>query len=153
MKKILSRQILNYGNQVSLRGYLSTEEFMKTLSKTVKQSTLAGFAAYAALTILGDFENWYIGPYKMEVATLVALALGYLRARTIGLKYLDEGDEAKKPDEAFLPSSISGLALRLDATDASTLTPDGSNNVSEWRDKSGNARHATVKNPSDRATE
>ena len=46
-------------------------------------------------------------------------------------------------DEAFLPSSISGLALWLDAADASTFTLDGSNNVSEWRDKSGNARHAT----------
>jgi hypothetical protein len=39
--------------------------------------------------------------------------------------------------------SFSGLALWLDAADASTITLDGSNNVSEWRDKSGNARHAT----------
>jgi hypothetical protein len=39
--------------------------------------------------------------------------------------------------------NFSGLALWLDAADASTITLDGSNNVSEWRDKSGNARHAT----------
>jgi hypothetical protein len=33
--------------------------------------------------------------------------------------------------------------LWLDAADASTITLDGSNNVSEWRDKSGNSRHVT----------
>jgi hypothetical protein len=41
----------------------------------------------------------------------------------------------------FDPSRIPGLALWLDAADASTVTLDGSNNVSEWRDKSGNSRH------------
>lgn len=96
MKDFLSRMNMNYGNQVSIKGYLNAEEFMKTLAKTVRQSTLAGFAAYAALTILGDFENWYLGPYKAEAATLIALILGYVRARSIGLKYLDEGE---KPDD------------------------------------------------------
>jgi hypothetical protein len=42
----------------------------------------------------------------------------------------------------FSPASIPDLALWLDASDASTLTLDGSNNVEQWRDKSGNARHA-----------
>jgi hypothetical protein len=94
MKQILSRLNVNYGNQVSIKGYLNTEEFMKTLSKTVKQSTLAGFIAYAAMTIMGDFENWYLGPYKAEAATLIALILGYVRARAIGLKYLEEGEKS-----------------------------------------------------------
>ena len=97
MKDFLSRLNVNYGNQVSIKGYLNTEEFMRTLSKTVKQSTFAGFAVYAALTIFGEFEAWYIGPYKAEAATLIALILGYVRARAIGLKYLDEGE---KPDES-----------------------------------------------------
>lgn len=44
---------------------------------------------------------------------------------------------------AFSPASIPNLALWLDAADASTITLDGSNNVSEWRDKSGNARHVS----------
>jgi hypothetical protein len=42
----------------------------------------------------------------------------------------------------FKPNSISGLALWFDADDASTITLNGST-VSEWRDKSGNNRHAT----------
>jgi hypothetical protein len=40
----------------------------------------------------------------------------------------------------FNPKSISGLKLWLDATDATTITLNGSS-VSEWRDKSGNAFH------------
>lgn len=40
----------------------------------------------------------------------------------------------------FNPRSIAGLGLWLDAADSSTLTLNG-NTVSEWRDKSGNARH------------
>ena len=43
----------------------------------------------------------------------------------------------------FSPADISGLALWLDADDAGTLTAVGGA-VSEWRDKSGNARHFTA---------
>lgn len=41
-----------------------------------------------------------------------------------------------------VPQTIPGLALWLDASDAGSITLDGSNNVSRWRDKSGNGRHA-----------
>lgn len=40
----------------------------------------------------------------------------------------------------FNPKSIANLGLWLDATDTSSLTFNG-NNVSEWRDLSGNGRH------------
>ncbi len=43
----------------------------------------------------------------------------------------------------FSPSDIAGLELWLDASDASTITVDGSNNVSQWNDKSGNSKNAT----------
>ena len=42
----------------------------------------------------------------------------------------------------FTPKTLAGLALWFDADDASTITLN-SGNVSEWRDKSGNNRHAT----------
>lgn len=52
----------------------------------------------------------------------------------------------------FSPSSIAGLVLWLDVSDASTVTIDGSNNYSQIRDKSGNAFHANqvaaLRNPS-----
>ncbi len=43
----------------------------------------------------------------------------------------------------FTPAVLSGLALWLDGGDAASVTLDGSNNVSQWSDKSGNARHVT----------
>ncbi len=43
----------------------------------------------------------------------------------------------------FQPTDITGCSLWLDAADPSTLTLSGSN-VTQWNDKSGNARNATV---------
>lgn len=42
----------------------------------------------------------------------------------------------------FSPKNISGLATWLDADDSTTVTLNGTT-VSEWRDKSGNGRHAS----------
>jgi hypothetical protein len=42
------------------------------------------------------------------------------------------------------PSTISGLQVWFDANDTSTLSFDGSNVISEWRDRSGNSRDATL---------
>lgn len=47
---------------------------------------------------------------------------------------------------SFSPTDISGLVAWWDASDVSTITLDGSNNVSEWRDKSGNSRHMAQSN-------
>ncbi len=46
----------------------------------------------------------------------------------------------------FTPSALSGLALWFDASDASSITLDGSNNVSQWADKSGNGRNLSQSN-------
>jgi len=43
----------------------------------------------------------------------------------------------------FLPTDISGLAAWYDASDASTITDAGAGAVSQWTDKSGNARTLT----------
>jgi hypothetical protein len=51
---------------------------------------------------------------------------------------------------AFSPDMIAGLALWLDAADASTITVDNTTNVSEWREKSSNGRHLSQSTPSSR---
>lgn len=43
----------------------------------------------------------------------------------------------------FSPSDLSGLTMWFDANDLSTITKDGSGNISQWNDKSANASHAT----------
>lgn len=42
----------------------------------------------------------------------------------------------------FVPTSLSGCILWLDANDLSTITKDGSNLVSQWNDKSGVGNNA-----------
>ena len=54
-------------------------------------------------------------------------------------KIIDEISVAASP--LWTPQALT-LALWLDAKDASTITVDLDNTVSEWRDKSGNNRHA-----------
>ena len=44
--------------------------------------------------------------------------------------------------DSFNPKTIPNLTLWLDATDTSTITLNAGN-VSQWRDKSGNGRHAS----------
>jgi hypothetical protein len=41
----------------------------------------------------------------------------------------------------FKPTDLDNLLLWLDGNDSSTITVDGSDGVSEWRDKSGNNKH------------
>lgn len=51
----------------------------------------------------------------------------------------------------FSPRQIPDLGLWLDASDASTFTLNGST-VSEWRDKSGNGKHAAQATAADQPT-
>lgn len=55
------------------------------------------------------------------------------------------------PAPAFSPASITGLALWLDASDATTIT-ETSGQVSTWQDKSGNDYHATQQTANNRPT-
>ncbi len=45
--------------------------------------------------------------------------------------------------QAWTPAAVSGMTLWLDSTDATTITKDGSNKVSLWKDKSGSGNNAT----------
>jgi hypothetical protein len=49
----------------------------------------------------------------------------------------------RKVNSSFSPTDLSGLILWLDASDSGTITKDGSNNVSQWNDKSGSSNNAT----------
>ncbi|HOD80296.1 MAG: Alpha-agarase precursor [Planctomycetes bacterium ADurb.Bin126] len=53
------------------------------------------------------------------------------------------GGTLKLPDASPAMPAVSGLLYWLDASDAATLTVDGSNRVSTWADKSGNLRNFT----------
>jgi hypothetical protein len=50
------------------------------------------------------------------------------------------------------PTELPGCVLWLDAADLSSITKDGSNKVSQWSDKSGNAKHAVQATGADQPT-
>lgn len=64
---------------------------MKSLNKALRSSSLWGFATFVLLALAADFEKWYIGPYAVEIATIVALIRGYFAAKKMGEKYAAEG--------------------------------------------------------------
>lgn len=61
-----------------------------------------------------------------------------MRRGTSKLQYASSALEAVA---AFAPTDLAGLALWLDAADNGSITLDGSNNVNQWNDKSGNGYH------------
>ena len=65
------------------------------------------------------------------------------RLRQLGTRRLRAFSSAGGSPPVFLPSDIADLALWIDASDASTITLDGSGNVEQWDDKSGNGRNLT----------
>ena len=95
-RPIMSRDVINSGYS-SIHGYLNEEEFMRSLNKALKSSSLWAFATFAGLTLFADFEKWYIGPYAAELAAVVALARGYFVAKNMGNKYLEEGVKIDEP--------------------------------------------------------
>ena len=56
------------------------------------------------------------------------------------------------PSGAFTPTSLAGIEVWLDATDASTITDAGAGAVSQWDDKSGQDNHAYQSNATARPT-
>ena len=50
--------------------------------------------------------------------------------------WLDAGDSGSFTTDSWLPTTIPSCSLWLDADDASSMTIDGSNKISEWRNKS-----------------
>ena len=94
-EQMSSHDVVNSGKGISIAGFLSRDEFMKTLAKAFGQSTLIGVLTFAGMTILGDFDKWYIGPYHAEAATVATMVFAYFKARRIGEKYLETGDPLK----------------------------------------------------------
>ncbi|HMJ52958.1 MAG TPA: hypothetical protein VK540_12805, partial [Polyangiaceae bacterium] len=100
----------------------------------------------------------YIGNASLAVAPhkgVTAEFIVFSRMLTEGEMVLVEQYLSKKwaiaPQRLITaPTEIQGCQLWLDATDLSSITLDGSNNVSQWADKSGNAKHAVQATPANR---
>ena len=69
-----------------------------------------------------------------------------------GQWFMDFDDDFASARRVWTPATLgSSLSLWLDASDASTITLNGST-VSQWRDKSGNGRHVAQSNSTKQPT-
>lgn len=89
----VSPNALNSGQQVSIKGYLNLEEFMKALTKGIGWTSLGSLAIAVALALGESVHLWYTGPLAPTVITIAGVLVGYLRTQHIAKKYIDEGDE------------------------------------------------------------
>jgi hypothetical protein len=129
---------LNTGTNYVLAGRVtgSTRYYSATTNSTVSTSggsgvsiTAGSKALYVGLSDVNEPSNAYIGELVYYNRSLSDVE----RDQVISFLRSAWGFGFPQPD-----------FLWLDAADGSTITKDGSNHVSQWRDKSGLGRHANV---------
>jgi hypothetical protein len=84
----------------------------------------------------------------------IGQSLGLVKFSDDGASYVTTADSRAKltlasstaipPEVSWAPSDLTDLFLWYDADDADTFSFSSGTTVSEWRDKSGNARHLTA---------
>ncbi len=113
-----------------------------TLELDYGTNTASKISTTAPLNLAG-------GTLKMTNATTTSVT------QTTGGLALQPGASSLLMNGTLLssqPNTVSGLTLWLDATDAATITKDGSNAVSQWNDKSGGGFNFTQGNASYKPT-
>jgi hypothetical protein len=111
--------------------------FINGVSRVVSTQT-AG--TYSGTFSVGSGTNGFISGNICELIV-------FNRSLTNSERQQIEGYLAQKwwvilPTSGFIPTSITGCQLWLDGSDRSTMTFSGAN-ITQWRDKSGNARNTT----------
>lgn len=95
-RPIMSPNVVNSGNQVSINGYLNSEEFMKALRKGIGWTSF-GSLGLAVLISLGESVHmWYTGPLAPTVIAVAGIVVGYLRTKKIAEKLIEEGEDATR---------------------------------------------------------
>lgn len=92
-RPIMSHDSVKSGNQVSIKGYLNLEEFMRALLKGVGWSSAAGLGLAVALSVLESIHLIYTGPLAPTVVTIAAVIAGYIRTKRLAERLADEGED------------------------------------------------------------
>lgn len=92
-RPIMSHDVVKSGNQVSIKGYLNLEEFMRALLKGVGWSSAAGLGLAVLLSVLESIHLIYTGPLAPTVIAIASVVAGYIRTKRLAEKFIDEGDD------------------------------------------------------------
>lgn len=96
-RPIMSRDVVKSGNQVSIHGYLNTEEFMKALTKGIGWTSFGSLGLAVVLALGESIHLWYTGPLAPTVIAVAGIVVGYLRTKKIGERFIEEGDDINAP--------------------------------------------------------
>ena len=111
--------------------------FINGVSRSVGSQS-AG--TYSGSFSVGSSTNGFVSGNICELIVFNRSLTNTERRQVEG--YLAQKWSVIQPTSGFIPTSITGCQLWLDAADNSTITLSGSN-ITQWRDKSGNARNTT----------
>lgn len=89
----MSRDVVKSGEQVSIRGYLNAEEFMKALAKGIGWTSFGSLGVAIAIALGESVHLWYTGPLAPTVVAFAGIIVGYLRTKKIGRQFIDEGED------------------------------------------------------------
>lgn len=92
----VSPNVVDSGKQVSINGFLNTEEFMKALSKGVGWTSFASLGIAVVIALGESVHLWYTGPLAPTVIAVAGVLVGYLRTKRIGEKLIEDGDDAPR---------------------------------------------------------
>jgi hypothetical protein len=92
----VSRDVVDSGKQVSINGFLNTEEFMKALSKGVGWTSFASLGIAVVIALGESVHLWYTGPLAPTVIAVAGVLVGYLRTKRIGARLIEDGDDAPR---------------------------------------------------------
>lgn len=96
-RPIMSHDVVKSGNQVSIKGYLNLEEFMRALLKGVGWSSTAGLGLAVALSLLESINVIYTGPLAPTVVAIASVIAGYIRTKRMAERFVDEGEDIDAP--------------------------------------------------------
>ena len=146
----------NYGNPISTAPCIFTAK-ARPVSATLADLTLAVNRAIevrnpavgsigttaAGRVLVGAYDDVGNYPFDGDLFEVTAFDRALTDGEIVQVEqYLASKWAIVPPRQLSAPTELAGCALWLDASDVASITKDGSNKVSQWSDKSGNAKHA-----------
>lgn len=91
-RPIMSRGVVNSGNQVSIAGYLNWSEATMVILSALGFSTLAELASVVVRALADNVDAWYSGPGLPVVVWALGMLASYFGTRKVARRMKDSGE-------------------------------------------------------------
>lgn len=76
----------------SVQGYINVEELKSTLLKAFGTGSISALILTLLTVVLENLSKIYVGPAAAVVISVASALAALLKARQVGMKYLQEGE-------------------------------------------------------------